>query len=313
MANESIRAAFERMWQHTVAKIEDEVAGLDNGTKVLVVTTEWDEENEYNKTSHTPKQIYDHVQNGGIVMLKVEETWFYNLYYADEEYTCFFHVDDALMYFLCEVDASCNCNFSETQLASFSILDDLRQMITVDENNIPSMTSQQIYNLVQSGGRVVLKYNDQIYSLASCLEHTAYFNYYDDSYGMYCVEIADNKFYRHDSYIPASTRYVLDQLGPIDEALDGIIAIQKELIGMITFTIDGVEYQAEDGMTWREWCKSEYCNGAFVVVALSEGDYIASQLSGSQGFGVSNNNSGLPVFGLADEKIVDGSTWILVD
>lgn len=27
---------------------------------------------------------------------------------------------------------------------------------------------------------------------------------------------------------------------------------------LITFTIDGIEYQAEEGMTWEEWCNSEY-------------------------------------------------------
>jgi hypothetical protein len=27
---------------------------------------------------------------------------------------------------------------------------------------------------------------------------------------------------------------------------------------LITFTIDGTEYQAEEGMTWVEWCNSDY-------------------------------------------------------
>ena len=27
---------------------------------------------------------------------------------------------------------------------------------------------------------------------------------------------------------------------------------------MITFTIHGEEYQAEEGMTWEQWCNSEY-------------------------------------------------------
>ena len=29
--------------------------------------------------------------------------------------------------------------------------------------------------------------------------------------------------------------------------------------GLINFTVDGVTYQAEDGMTWEEWCSSDYC------------------------------------------------------
>lgn len=28
--------------------------------------------------------------------------------------------------------------------------------------------------------------------------------------------------------------------------------------GVITFTINGTEYQAEEGMTWKEWVYSEY-------------------------------------------------------
>lgn len=48
------------------------------------------------------------------------------------------------------------------------------------------------------------------------------------------------------------------QLEKIDTALDTIIAIQEELIGLITFTIGDVEYQAMSGMTWGEWVGSKY-------------------------------------------------------
>lgn len=35
---------------------------------------------------------------------------------------------------------------------------------------------------------------------------------------------------------------------------------------LITFTVDGVEYQAEEGMTWGEWVDSEYdVNGNFYI------------------------------------------------
>lgn len=33
---------------------------------------------------------------------------------------------------------------------------------------------------------------------------------------------------------------------------------------LITFTVDGVEYQAEEGMYWIEWCYSEYNVGGFI-------------------------------------------------
>ena len=49
-------------------------------------------------------------------------------------------------------------------------------------------------------------------------------------------------------------------ISDINEALDRILAIQEELIGvtLITFSIDGVECTAEEGMTWGEWLESEY-------------------------------------------------------
>jgi hypothetical protein len=53
--------------------------------------------------------------------------------------------------------------------------------------------------------------------------------------------------------------------GDIDEALDRIIAIQNELLGIIIFTYNGTEYNAIEGMTWGEWVDSEY-NTANAVV-----------------------------------------------
>ena len=34
----------------------------------------------------------------------------------------------------------------------------------------------------------------------------------------------------------------------------------------ISFTIDGVEYQAEEGMTWAEWLESPYSTGADLYI-----------------------------------------------
>lgn len=51
---------------------------------------------------------------------------------------------------------------------------------------------------------------------------------------------------------------------------------------MITFTIKGIEYQAEKGMTWGEWCSSEYntstcfISGSFVITGAG----CAVQLNG---------------------------------
>lgn len=47
---------------------------------------------------------------------------------------------------------------------------------------------------------------------------------------------------------------------------------------LITFTINGTSYTAEDGMTWTEWVNSDYNTSGFVI----DGDYIRS----SGGFSV---------------------------
>ena len=40
---------------------------------------------------------------------------------------------------------------------------------------------------------------------------------------------------------------------------------------LITFTIDGVEYQAEEGMTWEEWVNSEYNKIQMVAIGTGSG------------------------------------------
>ena len=46
----------------------------------------------------------------------------------------------------------------------------------------------------------------------------------------------------------------------------------EESVNLITFTVDGVEYQAEEGMTWEEWCDSEY-NVSNFIYDIGEGGY----------------------------------------
>lgn len=36
-------------------------------------------------------------------------------------------------------------------------------------------------------------------------------------------------------------------------------------VNLITFTVDGMTFQAEEGMTWEEWCESEYNTDNFYV------------------------------------------------
>lgn len=48
-----------------------------------------------------------------------------------------------------------------------------------------------------------------------------------------------------------------------------------EYVTLITFTIEGTEYQAEEGMTWAEWVKSEDNTGGYLIGAV--GDTVLDQ------------------------------------
>lgn len=43
---------------------------------------------------------------------------------------------------------------------------------------------------------------------------------------------------------------------------------------LITFTVDGVEYQAEEGMTWVDWCNSKYNTSSDIRVVYTGITYI---------------------------------------
>ena len=52
-------------------------------------------------------------------------------------------------------------------------------------------------------------------------------------------------------------------------ALDEKFSSSGGAVTMITFTIDGTEYQADEGMTWEQWCDSDYNIDGFHI----ENDY----------------------------------------
>lgn len=68
----------------------------------------------------------------------------------------------------------------------------------------------------------------------------------------------------------ATTAYVDGLVGDINSILESIINGVGS-ISLITFTINGTQYQAEEGMTWGEWVNSEYSNGQYI----SEGGFIS--------------------------------------
>ena len=62
----------------------------------------------------------------------------------------------------------------------------------------------------------------------------------------------------------ATTEYVDSVLGDINSILESIIN-GGNTPTIITFNIEGTEYQAEEGMTWEEWINSDYNTDNFIT------------------------------------------------
>ncbi len=56
---------------------------------------------------------------------------------------------------------------------------------------------------------------------------------------------------------------ILDSDDNYIKASDGYLATSESSISVISFTISDTSYQANEGMTWREWIASEYNTGGF--------------------------------------------------
>ena len=41
---------------------------------------------------------------------------------------------------------------------------------------------------------------------------------------------------------------------------------EKSAPVLITFTVDGIEYQAEEGMTWEKWVNSDYNIDGYIII-----------------------------------------------
>ena len=75
----------------------------------------------------------------------------------------------------------------------------------------------------------------------------------------------------------ATTAYVDGLIGDINSVLESIISSGGS-VSLITFTIAGTEYKAEEGMTWGDWIKSTYNPGGFEEVTQMDYVYYTSIL-----------------------------------
>lgn len=68
---------------------------------------------------------------------------------------------------------------------------------------------------------------------------------------------------------------------------------------LISFTIDDIPYEAEAGMTWAEWCESEYNTGGYVIHAVTIQD--------NDGFIVVGSEDGIRYQSVAKTDIISSS------
>ena len=66
--------------------------------------------------------------------------------------------------------------------------------------------------------------------------------------------------------IVGGRKYHFDPLVLFPDKLNLWGYIEKKLI---TFTINGVEYQAKEGMTWNEWVNSSYNDNSYSIYGTS--------------------------------------------
>ena len=77
-------------------------------------------------------------------------------------------------------------------------------------------------------------------------------------------------FYRNASarkfYVPADVVETYKSASYWEDYADVIVGydFENESMNLISFTVDGIEYQAEEGMTWEEFINSEYNTGNFI-------------------------------------------------
>lgn len=82
---------------------------------------------------------------------------------------------------------------------------------------------------------------------------------------------------------------------------------ETPVANIITFTIDGTEYQADSDMNWNQWVVSDYNTFAFRVLG---GGYVANGYGDEYVFDNSKNNETNADCCRGDEKIVNGASYV---
>lgn len=104
-------------------------------------------------------------------------------------------------------------------------------------------------------------------------------------------------------YVPAGSVDAYKTAEYWNEYADAIVGYDfgEENGNLITFTVDGIEYQAEEGMTWGQFCNSEYNTGIFII----KNDFIYT----TDNKIVNDNNSVHKMS--SDEKVISGGVYYI--
>lgn len=101
--------------------------------------------------------------------------------------------------------------------------------------------------------------------------------------------------------------YLDPELETQNELIEQLMLVVGLVKSLITFTINGTTYQAEDGMTWWDWCNSEYSMLEFCVDSLD--GPIGGYVYGNSLIDIVYNESSSPV--VDGELIVSDSNYTL--
>lgn len=83
---------------------------------------------------------------------------------------------------------------------------------------------------------------------------------------------------------------------------NGALYVVESDVTLISFTIDGTTYQAEEGMTWKQWVESDYNTGNYQATTyhiVKDGDY------------TENVSKSMGVYVTPDDVIVSDYSYIM--
>jgi hypothetical protein len=93
-----------------------------------------------------------------------------------------------------------------------------------------------------------------------------------------------------------SVNYSGEDVYATDSIVSGRTYITDGGASLITFTIDGTEYQAEDGMTWEGWLESAYNTANYSYLLLEGVDTVLLEsINSAYHYGLSYNDAFVPI------------------